>query len=633
MSIVKERPWVKVTAVVLLVVSIAMVLYHLVYTQYILQGGLGHRMTHLNFALIVVCLSLLMKAKKPWLAGVILVAAIVVAAYTMINLGVLQLRTGFPTVPDMVVGIIALVLVTVLTWVVFGKVMPIVLFILIAYMYVGPHLSAPLDTPQVTMNRAISWTASVGVEWGVFGSVVSISANYLFLFVLFGSMLLLFGATRFIRGIGALVGQKFRSGPAGIAVFTSALIGMITGSTVANIMIVGSFTIPLMKKAGYSPRYAGGIEAAASNGGQIMPPVMGTVAFIMSGVTGIPYSTIALSAIIPAVLYFAIVLLYAELTARKLNIIAPPIKVETKQVLLDAPNFVLPFGVLVWLLAQGKSLMYVAFWTIVVLAALGLLRKSTRPSLRAILDGLADGARGGSEIAITFSMLSVVTTIISVTALDMKFPLLVDAISGGRLVVYLVATAIACLIVGCGVPTAGAYLLVVTIAVPGLLRLGLPMYQAHYFVMIYAVYSHLTPPVAMGSLVASKIAESDFWETSVEALKASFTNLLLPFMLIWVPIILLRPGDLVQSLIGLAACILSLIALQIGFSNYFFTGLNLLQRILFLLGGAIAFGYIFVSSLTVLLVAICLVALGTIWQLRDRTIGKPGGAEAARKAA
>jgi TRAP transporter 4TM/12TM fusion protein len=620
MSNEKQRGWVKAAVFALLVVSITMAVYHLVYTQVILQGGLGHRITHLNFALVVVSLSLLLKAKEPWFAAVLLAAAVVVAGYTTLNFDALQLRTGFPTTTDMAVGVMALLLVTVLTWIVFGKVMPVVFAVMVAYMFVGPHLSAPFDTPQVTLSRAISWTASVGVEWGVFGSVVSISANYLFLFVLFGSLLMLFGATRFIRGVGALVGQRMRSGPAGVAVFTSALIGMITGSTVANIMIVGSFTIPLMKKAGYSPRYAAGIEAASSNGGQIMPPVMGTVAFIMSGVTGIPYSTIALSAIIPAVLYFGIVLLYAELTARKLNIIAPPIKVEPREILLDAPNFVIPFGVLVWLLSRGYSLMFVAFWTIVALAALGLMRKRTRPSLRRIIDGFSDGAKGGAEIAITFSMLSAVTTLISVTGLDMKFPLLVDMISGGRIVIYLLATAVACLIVGCGVPTAGAYLLVVTIAVPGLLRLGLPIYQAHYFVMIYAVYSHLTPPVAMGSLVASKIAEADFWETSVEALKASFTNLLLPFMLVWVPIILLRPGDLGPALLGLLASVLCLLALEVGFSNYLFTTLNLVQRGLFLLGGAIAFGYIFNSSFIVLGAALCLVAFATTWQVRERRV-------------
>lgn len=629
MSNEKQKGWVKVAAFALLVISIAMAVYHLVYTQYILQGGLAHRITHLNFALVVVSLSLLVKAKKPWFAALLLLLAIAIAAYTTIYFDDLQERPGFPTVPDMVMGVTALLLVTVLTWIVFGKIMAVVLVILAVYMFVGPSLSPPFDTPDVTVKRVISWTSSVGVEWGVFGSVVSISANYLFLFVLFGSLLMIFGATSFIKGIGALVGQKMRSGPAGVAVFTSALIGMITGSTVANIMIVGSFTIPLMKKAGYSPRYAAGIEAAASNGGQIMPPVMGTVAFIMSGVTGIPYSTIALSAIIPAILYFGIALLYAELTARKLNIVAVPIKVEYKQILLDAPNFILPFAVLVWLLARGYSLMFVAFWTIVVIIVLGMARKRTRPSFRTIVKGFSDGAKSGSEIAITFSMLSVVTTLISVTGLDMKFPLLVDMISGGRIVIFLILTGVACLIVGCGVPTAGAYLLVVTIAVPGLLRLGLPMYQAHYFVMIYAVYSHLTPPIAMGSLVASKVADADFWQTSVEAIKASFTNLLLPFMLIWAPIILLQPGDLVPALVSLLACILCLVALQIGFANHFFTGLNLPQRILFLLSGVIAFLYIFAPNPAVIITSLCLAALSAAWQVRDMRVGKGSATKAA----
>ena len=275
-----------------------------------------------------------------------------------------------------------------------------------------------------------------------------------------------------IISLGKWVGSKLIAGPAVIAVLGSSLLGTVTGSTVANITITGSFTIPLMKKAGYDPTQAGAIEAVSSNGGQLMPPIMGATAFVMAGFAGIPYVKIAMAALLPALLYYFNVFLYVQLTARKMCIRSEVESVQGKELLCDTPTFLLPLGVLIFLLVKGFTLPFVGFWSIVTLVGVGmisrLLRKDVRFSAKEVIEDLTKGVRSASEIALICALVGVVATAIKVSGLGIKLPLVIEELSHGFLPIALCIAMISSILLGMGVPTTAAYLLVAIGAVPAL---------------------------------------------------------------------------------------------------------------------------------------------------------------------
>jgi len=616
-------------AIALPIVAIAMAAYHLSYTQYFIQGPTGHRITHLGFALVVALLSLLLQSKKGWLLKwVLLLASLVVTGYLMFFLEpILEYRASIPLPPDLAIGIIALFVACAATYLLFGKSLLIVAVFFLCYLFLGRYLPPPFSVAPVSIERIIMWlSAGIGLEQGIYGDILGISANYVFLFILFGALLYAFGGVRFIIGVGLLVGSKLKSGPAAVAIVGSSLLGMMTGSTVANITITGAYTIPMMKRAGYAPKQAGAIEAASSNGGQIMPPIMGATAFVMAGFIGIPYIQVAIAAVLPALLYYLGLILYAQLNAHKLNIEVHHEPISGRQLLLDAPLFVVPLGVLVFLLVKGFSLPYVAFWSMITLVALGLIssiRKEARLSFKQVVKGITDGVRTGSEVAVVCALIGIVATCIKVSGLGIKLPLLIADISHGYLIIALVITMISSILLGMGVPTVAAYLLVAIGAAPALVKMGVPLLQAHMFPMIFAVFSHLTPPVAIGALVASRLAGAKYWETAWESVKAAFTAFLLPFFIVYAPILILRPhGGLIVSITQIVAILLVVLSLQIFLSNYCFTFLRPGERLAFGITSLLCLAAVFTQSYLLLLGGIALLAISIVRQFIRRSQAK-----------
>jgi len=613
MGIVKD-----VAGLALTIVALAMAVYQLAYTQTLIQSPDGHIITHLGLALTVTFLALLQRAtdvRRQWLAFVLLVSSVAVTLYLMIELDpILMFRTSFPSRMDLIVGVVLILILMVGNWVVFGKTFTIVSLVAILYLLVGRWLPAPFTVPAISFERLLMWlSVELGSGKGVYGDILDLSANYLFLFIFFGGALHTFGGTRFVIGLGRWVGSKLRGGPAMVALFASTFLGAITGSTVANITITGAFTIPMMKKSGYTAEQAGAIETVASNGGQITPPIMGATAFLMAGFANVPYIEIVKAAIIPAALYFLCVYVYISLTARKMAIVDIVDAVDTKRLLLDAPIFVLPLVVLVVLLVKGYTLPFVGFWSIMTLAVVGLLlnvwRKDVQFSYRGMIANLTDSVRSACGIAMICGLLGVVVSAIVSSGLAVKLPLAIEDLSGGSLPLALVITMLTSMILGIGVPTPAAYMLVALGAVPGLLQMGVPLLAAHFFCFVSAISSHITPPIAIGALVASQIAGGNYMKTAWEAMKAAFAKYLLPFFFIYAPIVMLRPDrGVVGSTIQVVAILVLILALQISISQYCFTWLRKDETAIFGAAAVLALLNIFTNSVTTFSMGVVLFA-------------------------
>jgi TRAP transporter 4TM/12TM fusion protein len=604
-----------------------MAVYQLLYTQFYLQGPDGHLITHLGFALVIVFLSMMLETRKGWyLKLVLLLSSLAVTGYLMVLLEDLLLyRTAVPAAPDLIVGTLVILVIIAGAFLMYGATFPIIALSSIAYIILGRYLPPPFTVAAVRLKRLLMWlSVTQGTDEGVYGNILGISAYYLFLFILFGSLLHAFGGTRFIINIGKWIGSKLRSGPAAVAVIGSSLLGTVTGSTVANITITGAFSIPMMKKAGYEPKQAAAIEAVSSNGGQIMPPIMGATAFVIVGFAGIPYIEIAIAAVVPALLYYFSVFLYVQLTARKMAVQPVVEQVNTRQLLLDAPIFFLPLGVLVFLLAIGFTLPYVAFWSLMTLIAVSLLssiRKEARLSLKKIITAISSGVRSASELAILCGLVGVVATAIKVSGLGIKLPLVIEELSRGYIPIALLVAMVSSILLGMGVPTPAAYLLVAIGAVPALLVMGVPLLQAHLFCFIFAIFSHLTPPIAIGAIVASQIAGAKYWPTAWEAVKAGFTAFLLPFFIIYAPVIILRPDtSLILSIAKIVAILLAISSLQLGLSAQLFTALRVGERTAFIIVSLLCTIFIFGQNIPFLLsgAALFIVSIGYQFIRRSR---------------
>ena len=609
----------------LAVVSVAMAAYQLLFTQVLLQDSNGHQITHLGFALVVVLLSLLYKSKTKTdkiVKFILLVCSVAITGFFMIWLNeILTYRTAMPATIDLIIGALELAIIFITSYLVYGKTFPILGGFFIGYLYFGRYLPYPMTVADVPWDRILMWLSSVGSDEGAYGEILAISSNYLFLFIFFGAVLDVFGGTRCIMAIGNWAGSKVKSGPAAVAVIGSSLLGTITGSTVANITITGSFTIPMMKKAGYSPEQAGAIEAVSSSGGQIMPPVMGATAFVMAGYAGIPYIEIAKAAFLPAVIYYFGVFVFVQLLARQMNIISIPMPINARQLLLDIPIFVLPLAILTILMVIGFTLPFVCFWTIVTLVIIGLLsgiRKDINLDFRKILEGLVGGVVIASETALICAMIGIVATCIKVSGLGMKLPNLIATISQGHLIVALLLAAFSSVVLGMGLPSPVAYILVAIGAVPALREMGVSVLQAHLFCFICAVFAHITPPVAIGALVAAQIAGGDYWKTAWLAVRGAAVKFVVPFLIIYAPVLILKPkAGLFGAVLKLAIVVASVFSFQVFCSNYWMLPLKKIERVLHGLVFALGLYGVFIASYPIMLtIAALFVAIISVHTLR-----------------
>ena len=608
--------------IAVIIVGLAMALYHMVYTQVFLQDNVPHLNAHLGFCLLLVFLDLFAKSKRRlqtiWLLGMVLLTLFALG-YVHLFWRELQQNAYFNTAFELAIGVIIIFLVLEATRREFGLFLPVLSLVITLYPFLGQRLPEPFRCTAYPIDQTIS-NLSIGLANGIYGIVLPTSANYIFLFVLFGGVLQALGGTKFFVLVAKMIVRKVQGGPGLIAVLWSSIIGSITASAAADIAIMGPFTIPFMKKHGYKAEYAGAIEAASSTGGLIMPPIMGMVAFGMAGVTGIPYIKIAIMAIIPALLYYFALGLYVYLRAGQLMIPKlPPEKIDVKELLYSAPSFLIPFFLILFLLIKGYTVMYTAFWTIVSAVILAFLRKD-RPSIKDLIRGFAEGARGAAAIGVSAACVGPILATFTMTGLGVKISSGIQLWSGGNLFLALLIIAAIIVAMGCLGAALTAYLITSIFAVPALRKMGIGFEQAHFFAMFISNFAFLTPPVAMAALIASKLAEASYIKTAVESVKSALGGFTIPFLFIYCPLLLLLPQDPIRGIAGFIASILFLFAMEITFVGYYMVHSSLSERILTGASGILFFLSIILANFTLFGIGLALIIFITFFQWRRKSL-------------
>ncbi len=408
--------------------------------------------------------------------------------------------------------------------------------------------------------RMVEFVYLAGDE-GMYGFLTGISSNILFIYVLFAAVMMKAGVGEFVIDLAVRLAGWARGGPAKIAVIASALFGTISGSTVANVYATGSFTIPLMKKGGYTAKNAAAIEAIAGTGGQIMPPVMGAGVFIMSEVTGISYFEIIKAAAIPAILYYVGLMAMVHFLALRYGMQpVPRSELPSWGPVLRRGYFVIPFGLIVYLLAQGYSPTGAAFYTIVVTFALSFLDRRTWMTPRRCWEALTEASFSAATIAVALAGSGMIVGVLTRTGAALAFSGVVVQMAGGILLVAMVLVFIVVSVLGTGIPTTAAYVIAVTVGAAAMGNLGVSLLAAHLFVFYYAVLSDLTPPDAVTAFAAANIAGADMFATGIEAFRLGVAGFLVPFAFVYHQELLLR-GSWAQIVLMSALAAVSAIAL------------------------------------------------------------------------
>lgn len=543
--------------------------------------------------------------------GIFIAAAIASGTYIVWNLDAIFDRAGFWSQTDIWMGIITVVTLLEASRRAIGLPMTIIGVAAILYGLAGSRGELPWLgqwLPGIMEHRGNTLDRLVGQLYlgqeGIYGLPLGVASTYIFVFVLFGAFLEVTGAGKFFIDLAYAATGRKPGGPAKAAVLASAGMGSISGSAIANVVTTGAFTIPLMKRLGYKPKEAGGIEAAASTGGQITPPLMGAGAFLISEYTRLPYIEIVLVSIFPAILYLGTVYLFVHLVAMKKGMTGggdddlPTVR----ETLMAGWQFLLPLFILVWLLLQNLSPMRVGFWAIISIVVVAVLRRSVelffldprkgRPitservttalknGLSLLWQALALGARNAVAVSMACAIAGVIVGVVGLTGLGLKFSSMMIAFSGGHLVLALILVLIASLILGLGLPVTASYIVLIVLVGPALSEeFGVPLLIAHLVVFWYSQDSNVTPPIALAGFAGAAIAGSKPLETSMQAWKFAKGLYLIPVFMVYNPEIILG-GPVPYVIFSGLIAILALVAFAAALEGWLFTHMDLVSRVL-----------------------------------------------------
>lgn len=401
----------------------------------------------------------------------------------------------------------------------------------------------------VPFGGAESWTRVAENLWystdGIYGLPVEIVGRVVLIFIAFGAVLQASGAGAVLLKIAFAATSRFNGGPAHASIVGSALFGTISGAAVANVVSTGIFTIPIIKRAGFSAKTAGAIEASASTGGQIMPPVMGVVAFVMADVTGIPYLSVVTAAMIPAIFYYVSLFIVVLIEARKMGLRPTPKaerEVMTGRDWLQSSAFFVPLGVIIYLLLEGRTPQYAGFTALAVATVMCLVLFPEFRHPKTWITALIDAGTTSAVLMVVVASVGFIIGVINMTGIGLQLAQAILSFSGESLVISLILVMIGCLIMGMGVPSVTAYLVLALVMGPALEKLGVPTIAAHMFMLYFGVLSVVTPPVALAAFAAAPIAKAKPMETGVEAMRLSFAGFIIPFLFVFHPDILLING-------------------------------------------------------------------------------------------
>jgi len=612
--------------VVLLYGGTATALYHMGWVFFLYQGAMQHYLHHLIlgffFAMWVPIITVIRSSKRgfsKWPYVSFLVATLIVGLVGILYIRVFveKLENFFPYFDaiDIPFGYLVLIGVFIGTWIGWGPIMPILMAVFVAYFFFG-YLIPPesifgaLTTIQYDTNYIMGYLG-LAPSNGFIGWAIPLSANFMYLFVLFGQILLHTGVLVLFMEVGKACGNLFRAGPAYTAVVGSALVGTVTGMTVTNVLLVGNATIPTMKASGLKAENAAAIEAVASNGGQILPPVMSSTVFVMAEFINVSYIDIAIRAVLPALLYFVSAAIAIYFLVVSLGLHPKKEKVDWQLISRRAPVFVIPLALMVILLLERFSPMYAANIAIIATVLISLVFKETRPSLKGLLKGLSEGTVQGAQLAVMMACIGVISQVIITTGLGVKMGDFALSLTGGTLFPALLAATIVCIILGCGTPTTPAYIITAIACAPMLVKLGVPEMHANFFIFYFATISTLTPPVALGVMAAAQLAGADYFKSCWHALRIAGIAFVAPFAIVYHPGLL---EALEIDMDGLLA-VLSLLVISISYAivgyGYFLGRVNVLGRIIWVgvcIPGLI---YIFGGSISFLIIQLILFCVAT----------------------
>ncbi|MDR1834423.1 MAG: TRAP transporter fused permease subunit [Fusobacteriaceae bacterium] len=573
-----------------MIIGLALALFH-IYTSFF--GALPsyqHRIIHLTLSIMLVPLSYdLFRTKNAALkllpTMVVMGAMLVIGIYAYSIADDMWKQSGTMSDFDMVLATVLVILLLLFTIKLVGFAMPLIAVISIVYAFLGPYL------PRGIAHRGYSWARITELLFkgtnGIFGTPLGVSSIYVSIFVIFAGILEASGAGEvFIKLTQALLGG-FRGGPAKVAVVASSLFGTISGSAVANVVGTGAFTIPLMKRSGFSPEFAGAVETAASSGGQLMPPVMGAAAFIMADYIG-SYQQIVLSAVIPALLFYIALFMMIDLESVKNGLLgqARSDLPDWKKVIRDGWLLILPLILLVYLLVGVRySAQKSAFFSIVCLVVIMLLDPRNRKKPAEVLRLVADSSKGMVSVALTTGTAGIIVGILMLTGIGYKLSSLLITLARGNALLLLFLTMLTSLVLGMGMPTSAAYILLATLIVPALEKLGVAKIAAHFFVFYFGIMANVTPPVAVAAYTAAGIAKGDAMKTGFIAWKLSLAGFLLPYLFCMNPA-LLGQGNPGEVALAVATALIGSYGLAAAMQRYFKGRLSLWKTIV-LLGGSV----------------------------------------------
>ncbi len=466
-----------------------------------------------------------------------------------------------------------------------GLPLTVLSLLFLAYTRLGPYF------PGLFAHRGFNWERIIIrmalTDQGIYGVTLMVSSSYVFMFILFGAFLAASRTSEFFNDFSLALAGRYRGGPAKVAVVASALMGSISGSAQANVATTGAFTIPLMKRVGYMPHFAGAVEAAASTGGILMPPIMGASAFIMSTFLGIPYVKIMIAGFTPALLYYLAIMFMVDLRAKKRGLkgMEPRDIPSLKATMLDKGHMTIPLAVIIYLLVAGYTPLYSAFLGLFAIVLVSSLKRSTRMGIREVIEALDGGTQSAAPVGISCAIVGFIVGAVGMTGLGQVIAMNVIMFAGGKLWAALILCMIAAIILGMGLPATPCYIITATIAAPALQRMGVHPLAAHFFAFYYGTMSAVIPPVALTSYTAAGLAGARPFKVAMAALGLALSGLLLPYLFVYNPDLLFIDFVLPKYLFDVATAIIGVFSLSCGIIGMLRRDMPFWERALFVLAG------------------------------------------------
>ena len=574
--------------------AILVTLYHLVFASgFWMPETLKHRSLHVSMILIL-AFAMYPATKKAsrkiiaWYDYILIALSAAVPLYMWLDYFNIINRAGKPNSMDVIIGTLLTLLVLEATRRVCGMALPILGVIFILYSLMGTKQGLiPVNIPGIFLHRGYTWQKLMSHFFanteGIYGSSVNVASTYIFLFIAFGEIMNKCGMGKFFNDIANALAGGSKGGPAKVAVVASGLLGMINGAAVAVVVTTGSFTIPLMKKTGYDNEFSGAIVATGSVGGQLMPPVMGAAAFIMAETLGIKYSTLLVSAIIPAVIYYMGILLQIQMRAEKMGMQGTPKDQLPKvgEVMKEYGHLAIPLVFLIYMLFfSGKTVIMAAFYTILFTIVVAQLRPNTRMSLNDIIDAMVASAKSTVSVAIACACVGIIVGVCSITGFALNMASTIIQIGGQSLMFTLMFTMVTCMILGMGLPSIPSYIITSTIAAPALVTLGSPPIAAHMFCVYFAMFANLTPPVALAAFAAAGIAGGSPMKTGWASVKLALAGFILPYMFVYNTELLLLDTPIAKGIQVAITAAIGVFLISVAVEGFLFRKVNAVLRIL-----------------------------------------------------